>query len=216
MTSPRLQTRREELANSLTHGLGLAASLIGLPPLVLIASNNGGTRQVIACAVFAITLVLLYGASTVYHALPVSPAKLRLRVLDHVAIYLLIAGSYTPFTLGVLHGAWGWTLFGVVWALAGVGILHKLLLGFRFPRLSTLMYVGMGWLAVVAIGPLARALPPTGLALLVAGGLCYSAGVVLYVRDHKPYRHALWHLFVLAGSGCHYAAVLRFATGTLR
>lgn len=216
MRTHRPQSRREEWWNALTHGVGLAASVIGLPALILVASARGDRLEVIACTVFALSLVTLYAASTIYHALPSSPAKRVLRVIDHVAIYLLIAGSYTPFTLGVLRGAWGWTLFGVVWALAGLGILHKTVLGFRYPRLSTSMYVGMGWLAVVAIVPLARALPAAGLLLLVAGGLSYTAGVLLYVRDHKPYRHAIWHLFVLAGSGCHYAAVLLFATGSLR
>jgi hemolysin III len=212
----RPQSRREELANALTHGSGLAASLVGLPVLIWAASARGDTRQLVACSIFAVSLVLLYAASTIYHALPSSRAKHILRVVDHVAIYLLIAGSYTPFTLGVLRGAWGWTLFGVVWSLAVVGILHKTLLGFRFPRLSTVMYLGMGWLAVVAIGPLTRALPPAGFAWILAGGLCYTAGVALYVRDHLPYRHALWHLLVLAGSACHYAAVIQYAIGPVR
>ncbi len=216
MRNARPQSRREELANALTHGSGLAASLVGLPLLVWVASVQGDVRQIVACSIFATTLVILYAASTIYHALPTSRAKRVLRVIDHVAIYLLIAGSYTPFTLGVLRGAWGWTLFGLVWALAALGVLHKTLLGFRFPRLSTLMYLGMGWLAVVAIGPLARALPPAGLAWLLAGGLCYTVGVGLYARDHLPYRHTLWHLFVVAGSGCHYAAVFQYATGPLR
>ena len=213
MTQDRPQSRREELANVITHGSGFAASLVGLPPLIWVVKAHGDAWQIVACSVFAASLVVLYGASTIYHVLPTSPAKHFLRIIDHVAIYLLIAGSYTPFTLGVLRGAWGWTLFGLVWGMAAVGILHKTLLGFRFPRLSTLMYLGMGWLAVVAIGPLARALPATGLALLIAGGLCYTAGVALFVRDHLPYRHALWHLCVVAGSTCHYAAVMRYATG---
>jgi hemolysin III len=212
----RPQSRREELANALTHGSGLAASLIGLPPLIWVATAHGDVRQIIACSVFAVSLVILYAASTIYHALPTSRAKEVLRVVDHVAIYLLIAGSYTPFTLGILKGAWAWTLLGLVWGLAAVGILHKTLIGFRFPRLSTLMYLGMGWLAVVAIVPLTRALPLAGLAWLVAGGLCYTIGVVWYARDHLPYRHALWHVLVVAGSGCHYAAVFQYATGPLR
>lgn len=216
MREHRPQTRQEELANALTHGAGLAASLVGLPLLVWAAASRGDARQIVACSIFAASLVLLYAASTIYHALPSSRAKRALRVVDHVAIYLLIAGSYTPFCLGVLRGAWGWTLFGIVWGLAAVGILHKLVLGFRFPRLSVLLYLGMGWLAVVAIGPLLRALPGAGLAWLVAGGLCYTAGVVFYVRDHLPYRHALWHLLVIAGSACHYAVVLRYATGPVR
>jgi len=169
-------------------------------------------RQVVACTVYAASLVLLYAASTAYHALPASRAKHILRVVDHIAIYILIAGSYTPFALGVLRGGWGWSIFGVVWGLAAVGVLHKTLLGFCLPRLSTLMYLGMGWLAIVAIGPLTRALPAGGLLLLLVGGLCYTAGVLLYVRDHLPYRHTVWHLFVMAGSACHYAAVLLYAT----
>jgi len=215
MTDHRPQTRREELANALIHGTGLAASLVGLPALILVADARGSTRQVVACAVFAATLVILYGASTLYHALPASKPKRVLRVIDHSAIYLLIAGSYTPFTLGVLSGTLGWTLFGVIWGLAAFGILYKTVMGFRFPRLSILLYVGMGWLAVVAIVPLARALPWEGLAWLVAGGLCYTAGVPFYLRDRLRYRHAVWHLFVLAGSACHYAVVLRYATTPL-
>lgn len=213
MRTDRPQTRREELANVLTHGVGLALSLLGLPWLVSVAVRHGDVRHIVAASVFATSLVLLYAASTLYHAMPSARAKQLLRVCDHVAIYLLIAGTYTPFALGVLRGAWGWTLFGAVWGLAALGILHKTLLGFRFPRLSTAMYVGMGWLAVVAIGPLARALPPAGLGWLIAGGLCYTIGVVFYVKGHRPYRHAVWHLFVLAGSVCHYTAVLGYATG---
>lgn len=196
-----------------THGSALAASLVAVPPLVWVARANGDARQLVACSVFAASLVLLYAASTLYHVLPTSRAKHILRIIDHVAIYLLIAGSYTPFTLGVLRGAWGWTLLGLVWGLAAVGVLYKTLLGFRFPRASTLLYLVMGWLAVVAIGPLAQALPGAGLTLLLVGGLCYTGGVALFVRDHLPYRHALWHLCVVAGSTCHYAAILHYATG---
>lgn len=212
MATERPQTRREEFANSLTHGSALVASLVGLPVLIWVAWHRGSARQLVACSIFAASLVLLYGASTAYHLVPVSQVKRVLRVVDHVAIYLLIAGSYTPFTLGVLHGAWGWSLFGLIWGLALVGILHKTLLGFRFPRFSVLMYLGMGWLAVVAIVPLARALPAPGLVLVILGGLCYTAGVFLYIKSHLPYRHAWWHVCVVAGSTCHYAAVLRYAT----
>ncbi len=209
----RPQTRREELVNALTHGSGLAASLIGLPMLLLVASKRGDFLQLVACSVFATTLVLLYAASTMYHALPSSRAKRVLRVIDHVAIYLLIAGSYTPFALGILRGAWGTSLLGLIWGLAAIGIMHKTLLGFRFPLFSTLMYLGMGWLAIIAARPLAQALPPMALVLICAGGLCYTAGVPFYMRDRLRYRHAIWHLFVLAGSGFHYAAVLLYATG---
>ena len=187
-----------------------------MPILVLVAARHGDVRQVVACSIFATTLVLLYAASTAYHAVSGDRAKQALRVVDHVAIYLLIAGTYTPFVFGLLRGVLSWTLLGVVWGLAIFGILYKTLLGFRFPRLSTALYIGMGWLAVVAIPPLARAMPPAGLAWLIAGGLCYTGGVVFYVRGHRPYRHAVWHLFVLAGSACHYAAVLGYATGVVR
>lgn len=216
MPPHRPQTRREEVANALTHGTGLALSLVGLPILILVAARHGEVRQVIACSIFATTLVLLYAASTAYHAVSGERAKQQLRVVDHVAIYLLIAGTYTPFVFGLLRGVLSWTLLGVVWGLAIFGILYKTLLGFRFPRLSTALYIGMGWLAVVAIPPLARAMPPAGLAWLIAGGLCYTGGVIFYVHGHRPYRHAVWHLFVLAGSACHYAAVLGYATGVVR
>ena len=215
MTVHRPQTRREELANALIHGSGLAASLVGLPLLLWVVGAHGSTRQVVACSVFAVTLVFLYTSSTVYHAIPASRTRAKhvMRIVDHIAIYLLIAGSYTPLTLGVLNGTWGWTLFGIIWGLAVLGILHKTILGFRFPRLSTVMYLGMGWLAVIGAGPLMRILPPGGLAWLVAGGLFYTAGVIFYQRDYLPYRHAWWHVMVLAGSVCHFTAVLRYATG---
>lgn len=206
----------EEVAHWLTHGVGILASLVAIPLLAVTAAVAGDAWRLTSGVIFGASALLLFTTSVLYHAVQAPRAKARLRLLDHSAIYLLIAGSYTPFTLGVLRGAWGWTLFGVVWGLAVIGILHKILLGFRFPRLSTLMYLGMGWLAVVAAGPLVRALPAGGLAWLVAGGLCYSLGVIWYVRDHLPYRHALWHLLVLAGSACHYTAVYRYATGPLR
>jgi len=212
MTTHRPQSRREELLNALTHGSGLGASLLGFPLLLLVATRSGDPRQIIGCAVFAVTLVLLYAASTLYHALPVSPAKHTLRLLDHIAIYLLIAGTYTPFALGVLRGTWGWALLTLIWTLAAVGIFSKIHLGHRYPRISTAMYLGMGWLVIFAIRPLAAALPRAGLTWLIAGGLCYTAGVVFYVQDWRRYRHAIWHLFVLTGSACHYAAVLQYAT----
>lgn len=213
MTTHRTQSRREELLNALTHGSGLGASLIGFPLLILVAMRGGDVLQIVGCAVFAVTLVLLYASSTLYHAFPVSPAKQTLRLLDHIAIYLLIAGTYTPFALGVLRGTWGWTLLALIWLLAALGILSKVYLGHRYPKISTAMYLGMGWLAIFAIRPLAAALPPAGLTWLVAGGLCYTLGVVFYVQDWRRYRHAVWHLFVLGGSAFHYAAVFRFATG---
>ena len=211
MKHERLLSLEEEIANSLTHGAGLIAFTFGLPILVATAARRGDAMQVIGCAVFALCLVLLYAASTVYHALPHSRAKQLFRTLDHVAIYLVIAGSYTPFLLGVLRGPFGWTLFAVVWGLAALGILHKVLLGMRFPRASTAFYLGMGWLAVVAIGPITQRVPSEGLAWLAAGGLLYTVGVVFYAWKRLRYGHAIWHLFVLGGSACHFVAVLRYA-----
>jgi hemolysin III len=201
----------EEIANAATHGLGFAASLASAPVLLLAALEQGDALLVAGCSVFAATLLALYAASTMYHALPPSPAKRRLQVLDHAAIYLLIAGTYTPFTLGVLRGAWGWILLGTIWSLAAVGILFKALLGMRFPRASTLFYLAMGWLAVVAVKPLAAGLPLAGLGLLLSGGLLYTVGVLFYLRDHRRYNHTVWHLFVLGGSACHFLAVLWYA-----
>ncbi len=202
----------EEIANSVTHGIGFVAFAIGLPILIATAAERGDTMQVIGCTVFATCLVLLYAASTIYHALPTSRAKHIFRVADHSMIYLVIAGSYTPFLLGVLRGPFGWTLCAVIWGLAALGILHKLLLGMRFQHVSTALYLGMGWLALVAIGPLTAHVPSPGLAWLGAGGLLYTVGVIFYAWDGLRYGHMVWHLFVLAGSACHFVAVLNYAT----
>lgn len=209
MEHNRPQTMGEEIANSVTHGVGLAGSVAAVPVLVY-AAGGRDPWQLAGGVVFGVTLVLLYLASTLYHALPVCRAKTVLRTLDHSAIYLLIAGTYTPFTLGALRGPWGWGLFGTIWALALFGIVAKWTLGFRFPRLSTVLYLAMGWLVVVAIHPLVTNVSPAGLAWLLAGGLCYTGGVAFYVTDTRlRYGHALWHLFVVAGSACHFVAVLR-------
>ena len=201
----------EEIANSLTHGAGLLASLVGLPVLVVAAAGRGDAAHVVGCSVFAASLVTLYAASTIYHAVPPSRAKQLLRVVDHAAIYLLIAGTYTPFTLGVLRGAWGWTLFGVVWSLAGLGIIFKVLLGTRYPRASTIFYLAMGWLGVVAVQPMMAQVPAAGLLWLLAGGLLYTGGVAFYAWEHRRHSHTIWHLCVLGGSVCHFLAVLWYA-----
>ena len=211
MTAYRLQSRTEEVANSLTHALALALVVVGGPVLIVTALREGTLTDVVAVSVFAAAMALMYFASAVYHALKPGPAKHVFHVLDHAAIYLLIAGTYTPFTLGVLKGAWGWTLFGVVWALAILGIVIKLVAGFRWHKLSIAVYVAMGWIAIVAIKPLMAALPAGGFAWLLAGGLAYTAGVAFYVNKRLRYSHAVWHLFVLAGTACHYVAVLRYA-----
>ena len=208
----RDQTLGEEIANSVTHGVGLLASLAALPILIIWAARRGDPWQVVGGSLFGASLILLYLASTLYHAIPRERVKRLLRVLDHSAIYLLIAGTYTPFTLGVLRGPWGWTLLGTIWALAILGVIAKCTVGFRYPRLSTALYVAMGWLVIVAIRPLSAQISPAGLALLAAGGLCYTGGVAFFVADGRlRYGHAAWHLFVVAGSACHFFAVLLYA-----
>jgi hemolysin III len=187
------------------------ASLIGVPILLGAAVGRGDAWDVAGCAIFAASLLGLYAASTLYHAVRPSRAKHLLRLIDHGAIYVLIAGTYTPFTLGVLRGGWGWGLFGVTWGLAAFGILFKALFRFRYPHASTLLYLGMGWLAVIAIRPLMERLAGGGVGLLLAGGLLYTLGVVFYVGDRRRYSHVVWHLFVLGGSGCHFLAVLWYA-----
>lgn len=209
--SRRPQSRGEELANALSHGVGAALALAGTPVLIVSAAQRGGPADVVGAAVFGATMALLYLASTLYHAVPGDVWKGRLRRLDHGAIFLLIAGTYTPFTLGVLGGAWGWSLFGVVWGLAAAGIALKLAAGIRWPRVSTAIYIAMGWLVVLAIRPLWEALPAPGLALLVAGGVAYTGGVAFYAAPRLPYAHFVWHLFVLAGTGLHFFAVLFYA-----
>jgi hemolysin III len=201
----------EDIANSMSHGVALLLAAAGLPVLVVSAARHGSAATIVGASVFGATMVALYLASTLYHALPHSRAKRVWRLIDHVAIFLLIAGTYTPFTLGVLRGTWGWTLLGLVWMLAVAGILMKVLAGVSFPVLSVGLYLLMGWLAVIAAGPLLEHVPRPGLAWLVAGGLAYTAGVAFYASSRVPYAHLVWHLFVMAGSSCHYIAVLFYA-----
>jgi hemolysin III len=201
-------TREEEIANSLTHGMGLLLSVGGLAVLVTFAALHGDARAVTACAVFGSSLVLLYASSTLYHSIQASRLKQAMRVVDHVAIFFLIAGTYTPFMLVNLRGPWGWSLFGVVWALAVAGTTLKLFFTGRFRVLSTLVYLFMGWIVLVAIKPLVEALPRGSLIMLFAGGMAYSMGTVFYLWKRLPYHHAVWHMFVLAGSICHFFAVL--------
>ena len=207
----RPQSPGEEIANSLSHGLALLCSLVAVP-FLLAAARRLATINVIAAAVFAATMVLLYLASTVFHALPPGGAKLLFKKLDHGAIYLLIAGSYTPFTLGVLRGPWGWSLFALVWLLAALGVVLKAFDRLSHPWLSTGLYLAMGWLVLVAIVPLVERVAAPGLALLVAGGLAYTGGVVFFMLDSRlRYSHTIWHGFVAAGTACHYFAVLGYA-----
>ena len=212
MSANRVVSVHEEVANAVTHGIGLLLSLIGMPILVLAALDRGERAMVFGASVFGAALIALYAASTLYHAIPHPSIKQRLRVLDHAAIYLLIAGTYTPFTLGVLRGTWGWTLFGVVWTLAALGVLCKVVFGSgAMATLSTAIYVAMGWVIIIAIKPLMASMEHAGLMLLVAGGLCYTGGVIFYVDRRRAWTHPVWHLFVMGGSVCHYFAVLWYA-----
>ncbi len=208
---PAHYTRGEEIANTITHAIGLALALVGLPALVLASLARGDALTVAGMSVFGAALVAVYASSTLYHAVRPSRTKQVLQVVDHVCIYLLIAGTYTPFALGVLRGAWGWTLLGAIWTLATLGIVFKVAFRARFRRLSTAFYVGMGWTAVVVIRPLALAMEATGFWLVVAGGVCYTAGVLFYVRTRPRYMHAVWHGFVMAGSACHFVAVIKYS-----
>jgi hemolysin III len=210
MSSTRpTQTLGEEIANSVTHGVAAACSVAALVILVVFASMRGNAWHIVSCAIFGVTLILLYLASTLYHALPPGKAKQVFRILDHASIYLLIAGTYTPFTLVTLRGAWGWSLFGVVWALAVAGVVFQSLLIGRLPVLSTTVYVLMGWVVVIAFRPLLHALPWSGILWLAAGGLSYTLGVYFFASKSK-FAHMVWHLFVIAGSLCHFFAVFLY------
>ena len=208
----RPQTLGEEIANAVSHGIGFLLAVASLPVLVMVAARHGTAVNVVAVSVFSATMIVLYLVSALYHAAPEGRVKAFLNRVDHAAIYLFIAGSYTPFALGVLHGAWGWTLFGAIWAMAAAGVAVKLLNLLKHPLWSTGLYVAMGWFAIVAAGPLIHAMPWAGLAWLLAGGIAYTAGAVVFMFDSRvPYLHFAWHLFVLAGTTCHFFAALWYA-----
>jgi hemolysin III len=208
----RPQSLGEEIANSVSHGVALVAAVVSLIWLV-VAAPPPGVAGTVGAAVFGGTMVLLYLTSTLYHALPSGRAKRVFVKLDHCAIYLFIAGSYTPFSLGVLGGPWGWTLFGLVWSIAAIGIALKIADRLSRPWVSTGLYLAMGWLVIIAAVPLVERVPPAGLVLLVAGGVAYSLGVVFFALDSKlRYAHAVWHGFVVTGSGLHFFAVLGYAS----
>ncbi len=206
MHSERLSS--EEIANAITHGIGLLLSIGGGIILITLAARHASTREIISAAVFASTLVVMYVASTLYHAIPHPRAKRNLKVFDHCAIFLLIAGTYTPFTIVALKGTLGWSLFGIVWGLAVLGIVFKLFFTGKMRLLSTITYVLMGWIAIVAVVPISRALQPAALYWLIAGGIAYTAGTLFYHNQRIPYSHAIWHVFVLAGSVSHFIAIL--------
>ena len=199
---------KEETINALTHGLGALFSLPGLAVLVVLASLRGDAWHIVSFSIYGATLVLLFSSSTLYHGCRSERAKHICRVIDHASIYLLIAGTYTPFVLVTLRGGWGWSLFGVIWGLALAGIVFQVFFVGRFRVLQTLIYLLMGWLVVIAAKPLLARVPLPGLLWLLAGGLSYSGGVLFYLWKKLPYHHAVWHLFVLAGGVCHYFAIL--------
>jgi hemolysin III len=208
----REQSPAEEIANSISHGIGLAAALIGTPFLITQSARHGDVGFVVGASLFCATAIFLYLASTIYHALPTGKAKRVFRVLEHSAIFLLIAGTYTPFTLGVLQGSWGWILLTTIWVLAAAGVVLKVFYGTSFPILSTALYLLMGWMVVIAADPLIARMPTPGLLWLIAGGLSYTVGVVFFALDSRlRYGHLVWHLFVIAGTTCHYFAVLWYA-----
>lgn len=201
-------TPGEEIFHSVTHGIGAALSIAGLIVLVTLAVTRGTVYQIVSFSIYGATLVLLYTASTLYHGLRRPGAKRVFKIVDHASIYLLIAGTYTPFLLVALRGVWGWVLLGVIWGLALVGVSLKIAFIRRFQKLGVLMYLLMGWLCVIALKQLLAQVPPTGLFWLAAGGVLYTVGVIFYALKRVRYAHAVWHLFVLGGSICHYVAVL--------
>ena len=198
----------DEIANTLTHGIGLVTSVLGFAVLLALAILRGGAWQILGCAIYGATLVCLYAASTFYHGVSSPRAKQILHIFDHCAIYLLIAGTYTPFLLVNLRGSWGWSLFAALWSLAVVGILLKLWFTDRFPILSVSAYVLMGWLGIIAGHQIYMHVPLTGIVWIVLGGLAYSIGVIFYACRRIPHHHVIWHLLVMAGSVCHYVAIL--------
>jgi hemolysin III len=204
-------SRSEELAHTLTAGLGIVACAIAIPWLAWVAA--GDALRLAGAMVFGTTALAMFTTSVIYHWERSPERKQRLRKLDHSAIYLLIAGTYTPFTLVAMQGAWGWSLFGVVWTMAVLGIVAKTTVGFRYPRISTFVYLAMGWLIVVAIKPMRESLSASEIAWIAAGGLLYTGGVPFYVWKSKRYTHAVWHLFVLGGVACHFVAVLSLVSG---
>lgn len=208
--TPPFYTVGEEIAHAATHGLGLVLSLGGLAVLVVMASLRGDAWHVVGCAIFGVTLVLLYGASTLYHGIPSPRAKAVLRRLDHSAVFILIAGTYTPFTLVNLRGSWGWTLFALVWGLAVLGVALHVAVPRRARWFSVPLALAMGWMVVIALEPLVRSVHPDGILLMAAGGLAYTLGVVFYAWQRLPYNHAVWHVCVLVGSACHFSCVLRY------
>lgn len=205
------QKRGEEIANSISHGLGVLAVVIGAPFLILHAIRVGSIWDIVGAWIFIGCASLLYLASTLYHAIPHPRAKKVFHIIDHSSIFLLIAGTYTPFTLGVLRGPWGWSLFGAIWGLTILGVVLKSLWLIRHRWVSNLIYIGMGWMILIAARPLWVKASPMVLVWLLAGGIAYTSGILFYNAKKLPYAHFVWHLFVIAGTSLHFFAVYRFA-----
>ena len=203
-----LYTIGEEIANSITHGLGVFLSIAGLIILLILAARQGSVWHIISFSIYGSSLIILYLASTLYHSIPQTSAKKVFKIIDHSAIFLLIAGTYTPFLLISIKGFLGWTLFAVIWGLAVTGIVFKSLFITKFRKASVAVYIFMGWLSVFAIKELYNSIPINGLILLGLGGLFYTVGVIFYVWRKLPYNHTVWHLFVMCGSACHYFSIL--------
>lgn len=198
----------EEIANGITHGIGAMLSVAGLTVLVVLAAIYGDAWRIVSFSIYGTSLVLLYTASTLYHAIQHPDAKRFFRIMDHAAIYLLIAGTYTPITLVNMRGPWGWSIFGFIWALAIIGIIFKTMYTGRYDKISTAAYVLMGWICLIGLKEMLVTIPTGGLVWLVAGGICYTIGVIFYAWQKLPFNHAIWHLFVLGGSICHFFAIL--------
>ena len=205
----------EEVANSVTHGIGILLSIAGLIVITGISHRHGNPKLTVSCIVFGASLVLLYTTSTLYHFIPRQDTKQLLRLLDHSAIYILIAGTYTPFTLVSLKGSWGWTLFGIIWSLAALGVGFQVFIIRIHPVISVSLYIAMGWTIIIALKPLMASVDTGGLILLFSGGLAYTLGTIFYAWKRLPYHHAVWHIFVLAGSCLHYFAVMFFVIPTV-
>lgn len=208
MDNDKFYTTGEEIANAITHGIGALLAIAALVLLVVFSALKGNAWHVVSYTIFGSTLVIMYTESTIYHSLTNKRAKRVFRIFDHASIYLLIAGTYTPYTLTVLRGTLGWVIFGVIWGLTLVGIVIKSLWIGKYDKISTLMYVLMGWMVVISIKSLYIQLPHISFIMLVLGGVLYTLGAVLYLFDKIPYNHAVWHLFVIAGSTCHFFSVL--------
>ncbi|WP_300464534.1 hemolysin III family protein [Desulfobacula sp.] len=212
VSDPAVQSLGEEIANSITHGIGAALSIAALAILVVSASGNGDTLRVLSLSIYGTTLILLYLSSTLYHSFSDERIKQFFKVMDHSSIYLLIAGSYTPIVLVSIRGAWGMTVFVIVWAMAVAGIIAKIFLTGKYDKISVLFYIAMGWLIVFAIKPMFQTVPLKLLIWLLVGGISYTFGIIFYAWEKMPYNHAVWHLFVLGGSITHFFGILFYLT----